>query len=265
LLGEVRGNGDLTDTRRLIIVPHGALTYLPFAALWHEQSGRYLAEEYSLSFLPSAASLPALRSFEEARGTRDQPAYTVAAFAPLTRELPASRGEAETVRRTLGGELYLGRRATEDALRNALSTNRIVHVASHGVMNIRNPMFSRIEMAAGNALEIHEVLALTIRSPLIFLSGCETGLGRAWSTTFAQGEDYATLERAFLYSGARSVVATLWQVEDAGSVEFAKEFYDRLEDLGPADALVQAQRRMLKHPRYGHPYFWAAYRLSGGG
>ena len=73
----------------------------------------------------------------------------------------------------------------------------------------------------------------------------------------------ATLERAFLYSGARSVVATLWQVEDAGSVEFAKEFYDRLEDLGPVDALVQAQRRMLKHPRYGHPYFWAAYRLAG--
>ncbi len=265
LLGEVLSSGHYASIDHLIIVPHAALTYLPFAALWNGESGQYLAEEYSLSFLPSAASLPALRSFEGAGGTRDGPAYRVAAFAPVTRELPASRVEAETVRRTLGGELYLGRRATEDALRNALSRNQIVHVASHAVMNIRNPMFSRIEMAAGNALEIHEVLALTIRSPLIFLSGCETGLGRAWSTTFAQGEDYATLERAFLYSGARSVVATLWQVEDAGSVEFVKGFYDRLEDLGPADALVQTQRRMMRHPRYAHPYFWAAYRLSGGG
>jgi CHAT domain-containing protein len=265
LLGAVLADPELAGLRRLIIVPQGALTYLPFGALWNADAGRYLVEDYSLLFLPSAAALPVLRSRRRDSGGAARVELEAVAFAPLPRELPASRAEAQSVRRALAGELYVGRRATEPALRSALAQHRVVHVASHGVLNVRNPLFSRIEMAGGNALEVHEVLELTIQSPLVFLSGCETGLGAAWATSFAPGEDYATLEQAFLYSGAQNVIATLWPVEDAGSAEFAKRFYDHLTTAGPSRALALAQREMMSHPEYGRPHYWAAYRLAGDG
>jgi CHAT domain-containing protein len=99
----------------------------------------------------------------------------------------------------------------------------------------------------------------------VFLSGCETGLGAAWSTSFDRGEDYATLAQAFLYAGARNVVATLWRVADESAADFAARFYDSLPTLGAAEALATAQRRMLSDPRYQAPYFWASYQVSGDG
>jgi CHAT domain-containing protein len=147
-----------------------------------------------------------------------------------------------------------------------------VHVASHGVMNPRNPMFSRIELAPGGGgpdddgrLEVHELLGLRISAPLVFLSGCETGVGAAWSTQFARGEDYATLAQAFLYAGARSVTATLWQIGDNGAALFAERFYARLTEMSPADALAAAQREMARDPRYSKPYYWAGYQVFGQG
>jgi CHAT domain-containing protein len=204
--------------RRLLIVPHGTLAYLPFAALRDEVTRQYLVERYTVLHLPTASALPALRA---AARSAEGGVQRSSAFAPLAEALPASKVEAQQFRRSVrGAEAFIGARATESALRNALSVGGIVHVATHGVMNPRNPMFSRIEMAPesdrGTAddgrLEVHEVLGLTIRSPLVFLSGCETGLGAAWSTSFDRGEDYATLAQAFLYAGARNVVATLWRL-----------------------------------------------------
>ncbi len=158
-------------------------------------------------------------------------------------------------------------------MREALSSGAIVHVASHGVMNARNPMFSRVELARGSEaqsaddgrLEVHELLGLSVRSPLVFLSGCETGLGTAWSTEFARGEDYATLAQAFLYAGAGNVIATLWRVEDAGAALFAESFYRHLQNVPPADALARAQRDLMSDSEYSAPYYWAAYVLSGTG
>ena len=134
-------------------------------------------------------------------------------------------------------------------------------------------MFSRIELAAGDGsgpdddgrLEVHEVVGLTIHSPLVFLSGCETGLGAAWSTSFDRSEDYATLAQAFLYAGARNVVATLWRVADESAAEFAGRFYAELRSSGAADALASAQRGMIADPRYHAPYYWASYQVSGDG
>ncbi|KPJ92266.1 MAG: hypothetical protein AMS18_07770 [Gemmatimonas sp. SG8_17] len=137
-------------------------------------------------------------------------------------------------------------------------------------MNVRNPLFSRIELSAGSGdsdddgrLEVHEMLDMSIVNPLVFLSGCETGVGTAWSTDFAHGEDYATLGLAFLYAGAQNVVATLWAVEDEGAAVFAESFYRFLADHPPAEALARAQREMMMHERYGAPYYWAAYQIAG--
>jgi CHAT domain-containing protein len=138
-------------------------------------------------------------------------------------------------------------------------------------MNPLNPMFSRIDLRRGSEgdshddgrFEIHELLEFRVRAPLVFLSGCETGVGAARSTAFVQGEDYATLSQAFLLAGARNVIATLWAVEDQSAAELVQQFYGALGDVGAAEALAEAQRALLSDTRYSAPYYWAAYQLSG--
>ena len=137
-------------------------------------------------------------------------------------------------------------------------------------------MFSRLELApppsgvtatpgpSDGQLEVHELFGLPIRSPLVFLSGCGTALGAGTGEELA-GEDYATLARAFLYAGAQNVVATLWPIDDAAAAEFAGTFYGSLGETDAVSALARAQRAMIGHARLAHPYFWAAYRLSGDG
>jgi CHAT domain-containing protein/tetratricopeptide (TPR) repeat protein len=273
LIEPLRAAGLLRDARRLILVPHQALTYLPFAALREPRSGRRLAEEHALLVLPAAGALPLLREREAAAGREAAAAPT--AFAPFPNRLPATRREAREFRRTVPrARARVGTRATEAAVRRELERGGLVHIASHGVMNARNPMFSRVELARGatmgsaeddGRLEVHELLGLSIRTPLVFLSGCETGLGGGWSTDFARGEDYATLAQAFLYAGAANVVATLWRIDDDGAAAFAERFYRHLRTLPPPEALAAAQREMRRHPDYRHPYYWAGYVLNGGG
>jgi len=256
--------------RRLLIVPHATLAYLPFSALHDGTTGQHLVERYVLLHLPTASALPALR----ATPRKPMAAGRNVALAPLVDVLPASRQEVHRFRRSVGAaEILIGARASEGALRLALTGGGLVHVATHGTMNARNPMFSRIELSPGDGpsrsedgrLEVHEVLGLRITSSLVFLSGCETGLGTAWSTSFDRSEDYATLAQAFLYAGARNVVATLWRVADEGAAALAERFYVSLSSLGAADALAAAQRSMIADKRYGAPYFWAGYQVSGDG
>ena len=169
-----------------------------------------------------------------------------------------------------GSRVRIGRRANEQAVRRALASDRVVHLATHGILNSNSPMFSRIELspsgrdgsARDGRLEVHEVLGLTIRSPLVFLSGCETGLGAAWSTEFSRGEDYTTLAQAFLYAGANNVIATLWPIADDGAAVFVENFYTEFQRSSPAESLVSAQRLMLSDSRYRAPYYWAAYQLA---
>jgi CHAT domain-containing protein/tetratricopeptide (TPR) repeat protein len=271
LVGEAHRSGWLDGAHRLIIVPHAALQYLSFAALVDSVTGRYLAQDFALVGLPSAGALPVLRSRAASGGNGGE---GIAVFAPLPDELPASRDEADAVRGTRPGVVVrLGRQANEANLREALRTPVVVHVATHGSLNTRNPLFSWIDLARSRSdrpeddgrLEVHEVLDVPIRSPLVFLSGCETGLGASFSTSFAPGEDFATLGEAFLYAGAQNVVATLWRVDDAGAARFAERFYRHLADMGPVEALAAAQRDVAADPQFRAPYYWAGYVLMGGG
>ena len=263
--------GDLIEkSERVIFVPHLALNHVPFAAL-PDAAGRYLAQRHSVQLVPSAAILPTVRAAPD--GPSERRVQHVS-FSPLSKALPATRAEARAFARTVSGAKAVnGRRATEERLREALAGRGFVHVATHAVLNPQNPMFSRIEMAGelsdrsnnDGRLEVHEVFDLSIRSPLVFLSGCETGLGTAGFTEFARGDDYATLARAFLFAGARNVIATLWRIEDEGAAEFARRFYEALETVEPAEALARAQRGMMSHAHYSKPYYWAGYGLSGAG
>jgi CHAT domain-containing protein len=262
------------EAPRLIIVPHDVLSYLPFAALRDGTTGRYLVEDFSLLHLPSAAALAVLRENHRRQGAPADGGSRAHVIAPFPEELPATRREAEVVRASLpGAEARIGSEATEGRARLALSEGGVVHLATHGVMNPQNPMFSRLELRKGaegrstddGRLEVHELLGLAIDAPLVFLSGCETGLGSAWSRQFVRGEDFATLALAFLYAGSDNVVATLWRLEDESAAIFAELFYAELKQASPVDALARAQRAMIAAGEYASPYYWAAYRLSGSG
>jgi CHAT domain-containing protein len=269
LVAPLERAGLLTGVRRLIVVPHAVLSYLPFAALVERKSGLALVERYAILNLPSAAALAALRS-APARSAENE---TTIGFAPFPDALPASAIEVRALGRTRGGMREItGAAATEVQFRRALGTSGTVHIATHGLMNVRNPMFSRIELARGGGdpgddgrLEVHELLGLHIDATLVFLSGCETGLGAAGSTRFAQGEDYASLGQAFLYAGARTVVSTLWPIGDAGAAEFASRFYAHLRSESPPEALASAQRDLARSARYRSTYYWAAYQVTGDG
>ena len=269
LISPVERAGLLRGVRRLIVIPHSALGYLPFAAL-RSATGRYLMEDYSIVNFPSAGSLVTLRGMQPAVVN---PAFASrsSVFAPFPRTLPGTVKEARAFLGAFRGSTSReGAEATEQRLREALAADGVVHVAGHGLMNSHNPMFSRIELSRGSGnpsddgrLEVHELLSMRIRAPLVFLSGCETGLGSAWSTEFARGEDYSTLAQGFMYAGARSVIATLWQIEDDGAAALAERFYANLKVMAAPEALAAAQRELLRGSRYRRPYYWAGYTLTG--
>jgi CHAT domain-containing protein/tetratricopeptide (TPR) repeat protein len=272
LIAPLARAGMLADVRRLVVVPHGALAYLPFAALVRESpsGARYLVEDQSILTLASASALPLLRGRAAAHG-----AEQASVLAPLPSELPASREEASAVvQASPGARSWVGDRATEYVMREALARGGVVHVATHGSYEGRAPMFSGIRLASAGEhvapdddgrLETHEVLAMTVHTPLVFLSGCETALGPAWGTSFERSDDYVTLAQAFLFAGAQNVVATLWRIDDGSAATLAGSFSRALATGSPAEALATAQRELIRGGTYRHPYYWAAYVVSGSG
>jgi CHAT domain-containing protein/Tfp pilus assembly protein PilF len=283
LLGAAIGADALSEVQRLIILPHGELSYLPFAALRSKSTGRFLVEDYLMSELPAAGALPVLRGRAARLGGGWQTPVSV--FAPFPRILPGTSLEIEAIRGVQGEGVFLeGRDASEGRFREELRRARVIHAATHGVMNARNPLFSRIElvpdvMAPGTSeergrfdsdrdgrLEVHELLHTRADAVLVFLSGCETAMGPGWSTGFGRGEEFATLGQAFLHAGAENVIATLWRIDDPGAAAFAERFYQELDRRrDPVEALAFTQRAMIQDSRYGSPFFWGAYRLTGTG
>ncbi|HUG27826.1 MAG TPA: CHAT domain-containing protein, partial [Gemmatimonadales bacterium] len=269
LIGPVARTGLLAGASVLYVVPHGSLAYLPFAALRNPVTGQWLGDEVAVQTLPTAAALTVERVVV-ANGGTGRPR----AFAPFHRELPATAREVRAAQQVLSAQVSLGRQATERQVRRALTTRRpaLVHVASHGVMNAENPLFSRLELAPGRGsagddgrLEVYEVLDLAVTSPLVFLSGCQTALGGKWSTAFNPGEDYTTLAQSFLYAGSREVVATLWRIDDEGAAVFAEALFRHLQSGSAAEALRRAQAELRASHRWRHPYYWAAYTLTVAG
>jgi tetratricopeptide (TPR) repeat protein len=282
LLGPARRAGLLRGARTLVIVPHGPLVYLPFAALRDQATGRYVAQDLATLALPAAAALPALRARPRLS------AGTATVVAPFPGQLPGSEAESRAVAgRLRGARLLVGGQATERAVRDALSRTGVLHVATHGTLNPRNPLFSRLELARtasptmlpapvdiaapdgrttdDGRLEVHELLGVVARNSLVFLSGCETGAGAAWTTGFSTGEDYTTLAQALLNAGAANVVATLWRVDDRAAAVFAAQFYAEATRQSAPQALAAAQRALLRDPAYRAPRHWAAYTVAGDG
>ena len=255
--------------RDLLIVPHGSLHYVPFAAL--HDGERYLVQGRALRYLPSAMLLGLLPH----QGT----AGAKVAGAPVQRllilgnpdlgkaelDLPASQEEAQALQGLFAtnSELFIRKAATESLIKERAFDFSHIHVASHGEFSADAPLDSRLRLAADakndGVLSVSEIYGLRLNAQVVMLSACETGLGRVSS-----GDDVVGLTRGFLYAGAQNVVGSLWEVDDDATSALSQAMYDGLKKgLPVAKALALAQEQLLaKKP---HPFFWAAFLDSGTG
>jgi CHAT domain-containing protein len=195
-----------------------------------------------------------------------------ASGATYLRRLLFSRDEAEAILAVApqpSGLKALDFRANRAlALSEELREYRIIHFATHGLLDSQRPELSGLVLSlvdeAGRPqdgfLRLHEVYNLRLNADLVVLSACQTGLGKE-----VRGEGLVGLVRGFMYAGTPRVVASLWQVDDAATSALMKRFYRGMvqEQLSPAAALRAAQLEMLKRKQWQSPYFWGAFVLQG--
>lgn len=265
LVQPAEASGMLRGVRTLIIAPHAELNFLPFAALMPASGARYLVETYDVGYVPSAAIWMQL-------GARARPSSNgrTLIVAPFPSTLPGSRDEAAGIRQVYGRDatLLIGPEATERAFTNVVSGYSTVHLATYGVLNRQNPLFSHVAFApdAGGAgrLEVQEVFGLALRARLLVLSACETGLGSGSTSDVPPGDDWVGLVRAFLFAGADNVMATLWPIEDRSTSLIIPRVHGSLVRGGSvARSLALAQRSALRDPATAAPRHWAALVLVG--
>jgi CHAT domain-containing protein len=251
-----------------MIVPHSVLHYLPFAALMDGQ--RYLVDDYTITYLPSASTLPFIQANLGHAGDE-----TLILGNPTTGDstlppLAFAEREAEAVAALYGVAPVTGTAAMEGVVREQASQVGILHLAAHGSYNADNPLYSAIALAPdpGNTgqpegdglLEVHEVYGLDLRNAdLVVLSACETQLGE-----LSTGDEMVGLTRAFFFAGTPSVIASLWSVDDRPTEMLMERFYTHLQEgMGKAAALRQAQLDV--RAECPNPYYWAGFVLSGDG
>jgi CHAT domain-containing protein len=288
-------------------VADGALQYVPFAALpivGPDGAAQPLLRTREVVGLPSLSVLVSQR----AAARREAPKKTVAVFADpvfdrtdprvahvgaapsphleharlATRSpalssatlerLPFSAQEAEAIAGLVPENerhVAVGFQANRETLLGMdLANYRVIHFATHGVIDTRYPDLSALALSAVDAagapmpglLELPDIYALDLNADVVVLSACETALGRD-----IRGEGLLGLTQGFLYAGAKGVVASLWPVTDRATAELMRRFYDHMlrDGLRPADALRRAQLSIAAEPRWGHPFYWSAFVLLG--
>lgn len=246
-------------TRNVIIVAHGVLHYLPFAALQYVD-GSFLADRYSLRLLPSASVLKFLKP---ALPNKQAPVLVFGNpdLGDSKLDLLFAEGEAKAVVGLYpASKLFTRKEASETAFKRSATTYSRIHFATHGKFQADAPLTSGLYLASDatndGLLTVGELYAMNLNADLVTLSACETGLGK-----IVNGDDVVGLTRGFLYAGSRSIVASLWSVDDKATAEFMKAFYQNLEKLPKHEALRQAQIRTRQS--YPHPFYWAAFQLTG--
>lgn len=292
--------------RRLLIVADGALNYIPFAALSRPGAVRTpLIVAYEIVSLPSASVLAAIRLEASGRApapnrvavladpvldASDTRVRNVHGATPLAAgghdllrsaaesgiphftRLAFTRDEADAIASVAGRARSMfsldfdASRAT--ATGGALANYRIVHLATHGLVNSDHPQLSGLVMSLVDSrgapqdgfVRLHDIYNMKLNADLVVLSACRTALGKN-----IRGEGVVGLTRGFMHAGAARVVASLWDVRDRATAELMKRFYERMltGGLSPAAALRDAQLSMWNEPRWQAPFNWAGFIIQG--
>ncbi|MEW6210360.1 MAG: CHAT domain-containing tetratricopeptide repeat protein [Acidobacteriota bacterium] len=285
---------ELRGRTRLIIAPDGPLWELPFQALKTPRN-RYLIEDHTIFYTPSLTVLremirspsreakrfaaptllamgnPALGNEGVAR-TRD------AHIAEMLYRLPQAERQVQALKRIYGpdhSKVYVGAEASEERFKSQAGSYRILHLATHGILDDRNPMYSHLLFAQSGAsekedgmLEARELMKMDLKADLAVLSACETARGRA-----GRGEGMIGLTWALFVAGAPTSVVSQWKIRSDSAadlmIEFHRQFKARLIKsngrASAAEALRAAALKVMKDKRYRHPFHWAGFVVAGDG
>jgi CHAT domain-containing protein/Flp pilus assembly protein TadD len=270
--------------KKLYIAPDGRLHYLPFEILKDPLSGgNQLVRRFAIAYLPSASTLVWLSRGKAVAGKAwigfGAPDLEAEGMDPLSPSgmlmrrfhlgrLPAARRELQMIGERIPGShvLRLGAEATESAFRIAVSEgSHLTHLATHTVIDERSGRGAAILLTPDDQedglLYPAEIAGLEAPTHLTVLAACSTAFGLS-----NESQALASLTGAFLAAGSQAVLATLWDVDDAGSAAFMEQFYFQLgRGLAPAEALRETKNRFLGDARWNRPEHWAAFVLIGEG
>jgi CHAT domain-containing protein/Tfp pilus assembly protein PilF len=285
----------LTRSCRLIVIPDGILHYLPFGVLLTEKLQNvtnvtyselpYLIKKYPVSYVQSASIFKGLISKGSGSETIKRSDRKFLAFGDPVYEkqgsveingqflgrLQFSSQEVEKISSLFkkgNSELFLRDNATEASLKGEknIGSYSYLHFATHGLMDENNPNNSGLVLTKGQdatddgLLKSDEIFKMNLRTDLVVLSACQTGLGK-----LVRGEGIVGLTRAFMYAGTPSVLVSLWSVSDNSTASLMEEFYRNLvtSGLSKTDALRRAQLTLMGDMKFAHPFYWAPFVLIG--
>lgn len=291
---------DLVNFSNLTIVPDGALAYLPFEAI--SQGDQYLIENYHIKYAPSLTSLTLLKD-SRTSSRKELLAVAGSNFIRKSERglqranlsnLPSTLIEVDSIATHFRDASVLkDEEVSEEALKNLLRQNnyQYVHLATHGIIDENKPnrsglaLSTKSELSASSTedgmLRSSEIFGMNINSDMVVLSACNTGLGK-----MVDGEGMLGMQRSFFYAGTSTVVVSLWNVYDRSTASFMNEFYKSLlqqdtsrgwidsalrwigwEQSIPfgakATAMRKAKLKMIKHPLFNHPVYWAPFIVVG--
>jgi CHAT domain-containing protein len=275
----------LEHATSLVIVPDGILWELPFQALMPSKQ-HFLIEKHAISYAPSLTVLREMLRVRQRNASVDARGELLAFGNPrldvkTTRRvesvfmdekllpLPEAERQEKILSRMYGRDqatVFVGKEAREDKLKSLASSFRILHLATHGILNDSSPMYSHLllsqDLGAGEdgLLEAWEIANLDLRADLFVLSACETGRGRV-----SPGEGMVGLTWAVFVAGCPSTLVSQWKVESRSTTELMVAFHRwlRAGRHSKADALRQAAITLLRGRRYAHPFYWAGFILVG--
>jgi CHAT domain-containing protein len=243
----------------IIIVPHGALHYLPMNALHNGKN--YLIDHYSIRIMPSSSALKYLSRSKAIKSGGGILIFGNPDLGDNKYNLEYAQKEAtELANINSNSKMFLRKEATESALRKYGNSYSYIHFATHGQFNPDAPLKSALLLAPDSqyngVLTADKLYSLHLDADLVTLSACETGLSK-----IANGDDLVGLTRGFLYAGSSSIVASLWKVDDLATSYLMNSFYKGINSTDKREALRNAQLEIKK--RYPHPYYWAAFQITG--
>ncbi|MBN2665736.1 MAG: CHAT domain-containing protein [Bacteroidales bacterium] len=277
-------------SNRLLISPDNILSYIPFEALpVSTEAGTlamfseipYLLKDYIVSYTYSATMLAESVSNDHSLSN------SLVAFAPSYNgsinvdslmksrqsrvstlyDLKFARTEAEYVAELTGGRLYLDNNARESVFKTVAAEYDIIHLAMHTLLNDKDPMHSKMifsqdsDFPEDGNLNTWEVYGIPLKAKMVILSSCNTGSGSLHS-----GEGILSLARGFVYSGSRSVVMSMWEIEDRSGAEIVNNYYRNIKQgASKSRALRKARLSYLKNSDMlrSHPYFWSSLVIYG--
>ena len=255
---------ELSGAKRLAIVPHGSLHFVPFAALPFAKHASII-DQFSLFYLDSATVAKFALVGRGKPFTRDTKITAIAnpqVDGAGLDDLPFAEKEGSVIGRYFPKrELFVGKEATKSRAFDAAPTADILHLAVHGEFRPAAPSESRLLLAQNGAsdgsLTVADMFTLPLNANMVALSACDTGLGR-----ISRADDVVGMDRALFYAGAKTVVSSLWRINDVASAVVMKRFYRYLaEGEDKAEAMRQAQMIVRKY--FQHPAYWASFRVIG--